>query len=172
VRRLLCLRMGQPQPQFDTTVDSGAFLSVFIPFMIIGLAFAVFSIVAMWRIFTKAGKPGWAAIVPFYNTYVLLKVVGRPGWWLVLLFVPLVNFVIVILVLVDLAKAFGKSGGFAVLLIFLQPIGMGILAFSGNAVYRGPLADPNFAAQQYQQQYQQPQYPPPGYPPQQGGAWR
>ena len=177
--------MGQPDPQFQT-IDTSTFLSVFIPLMIVALAFGIFGIVAMWRIFTKAGKPGWAAIVPFYNTYVLLKVIGRPGWWLVLLFVPIVDIVIVILMMIDLAKAFGKSGGFAVLLILLQPIGLGILAFSGNSVYRGPLADPNFAAWQYQQQQQQyqqqqyqqqqyppqGQYPPPGYPPQQGGPWQ
>lgn len=49
-------------------------------------------IIAMWRIFTKAGQPGWAAIIPFYNIYVLMKVVGRPGWWLILFLIPLVNF--------------------------------------------------------------------------------
>jgi hypothetical protein len=169
----------EPEPP-SAPIDSSTFLSWFIPLMIVGLAFAIFTVVVTWRVFTKAGKPGWAAIVPFYGTYVLLKLVGRPGWWLVLLIVPIVNIVIVILVLIDLAHAFGKSGGFAVLLIFLQPIGMAILAFSRDAVYRGPVADPNFVArQQYQPQYPPPghypppgQYPPPGYPPQQGGPWQ
>ncbi|PPK67485.1 DUF5684 domain-containing protein [Actinokineospora auranticolor] len=146
---------------------------------LIGLAFAVVGIVAMWRIFTKAGQPGWAAIVPFYNTYTLLKIVGRPGWWLALLFIPLVNIVILIIVVVDLAKAFGKGGGFAFVLIFFSFIGMLILAF-GSARYLGPVADPAFAAgghggypgggypqQGYQQPYQQ-GYPQPGYPQQQG----
>ena len=64
---------------------------------------------AGWKVFTKAGQPGWAILIPFYNTYVLLKIVGRPGWWLVLMFIPLVNIVIAIIVAIDLAKSFGKS---------------------------------------------------------------
>jgi hypothetical protein len=163
--------MGQPQPpQFD----AGTFLSVFIPLMIIMWALAILGVVAMWRVFSKAGQPGWAAIVPVYNTYVLLRMVGRPGWWLALLFVPIANVVILVLVMVDLATAFGKSGGFAALLILLPFVGLPILAFSNDAVYRGPVADPNFAAWQHSQNYgypqQQPQmgYPQQGYPPQQG----
>jgi membrane protein YqaA with SNARE-associated domain len=71
-----------------------------IPFVIIGLLFVLVAVAAMWKVFTKAGQPGWAAIVPFYNTYVLLKIVGRPGWWLLLLFIPLVNIAILIIVMV------------------------------------------------------------------------
>jgi Family of unknown function (DUF5684) len=145
--------MGEPQQQID--VD--AFMAVFIPFFIIGMALAILQIIMMWLIFEKAGKPGWAAIVPFYNTYVLLKLVGRPGWWMLLFFLPIVNIVFLIMVMVDLATAFGKPGVFAVLLIFLQPIGMAILAFSKNAVYRGPLADAHFMNWQQQQPGQ---YPP------------
>jgi Family of unknown function (DUF5684) len=153
------------QPQYDN-IDSSTFMSVFIPLMIVALVFGIFTLVVTWRVFTKAGKPGWAAIVPFYGTYVLLKIVGRPGWWLILFFVPIVNIVILILVLIDLAHAFGRSGGFAVLLILLQPIGMAILAFSHTAVYVGPVADPNFIAWRNQQ------YQHPGYPPQQAGPWQ
>lgn len=149
----------------ETTINTGAFLAVFIPVLIIAWAFAIVGIIAMWKIFTKAGQPGWAAIVPFYGTYVLLKTVGRPGWWLALCFVPIANIVIAILVMIDLAKAFGKDGGFAALLILLPFIGLPMLAF-GNAVYQGPLADPHFVAWQYQQyghqQYGYPQQP--GYP--------
>jgi len=178
--------MGQPQPHVPQ-VDTGAFLAAFIPFLIVLLALSIVQIIAMWRILTKAGQPGWAAIVPFYGTYVLLKTVGRPGWWLVMFFLPIANIVFLVLVMVDLAKAFGKSGGFAALLIFLPFVGMPMLAFSDNAVYRGPVADPNFAAwqnsqynqyyghpqgwpQQPQPGYQQypPQYPQQGHPPQQG----
>jgi hypothetical protein len=159
--------MGQPrQPQIDT----GAFLSAFIPILIVTWVLAIVGIVAMWKVFTKAGQPGWAAIVPFYNTYVLLKTVGRPGWWLVLLFVPIANVVIGILVMIDLARAFGKSGGFAVLLIFLPFVGLPMLAFGDSAVYRGPVADPNFVAWQNSQQYGYPQQSgyQQQYPPQQG----
>lgn len=134
----------------------------------------------MIKLYAKAGQPGWAAIVPIYNTYVMLKIVGRPGWWLALMLIPIVNIVLVIIMFVDLAKAFGKGGGFAVLLILLPLVGMPILAF-GSAVYRGPVADPGY--QQWlltQPGYGNPQagyypqvssgYPQPGYPAQQGYA--
>jgi Na+/proline symporter len=124
--------------------------------VIFGLAVAVVGIAAMWKVFTKAGKPGWAAIIPFYNAYTLLKVVGRPGWWLVLLFIPLVNIVIAIVVMVDLAKSFGKGGLFAFFgLIVFSFIGYCILGF-GKARYLGP-AGAGPSQQQYppqQAQYQ------------------
>ena len=96
-------------------------------------------IAGMWLIFTKAGRPGWAAIIPFYNIYTLLKVVGRPGWWLILYFIPLVNVVIEIIVFLNLAKSFGKGGGFAVGLIFLPFIFVPILGL-GSPRYVGPAA--------------------------------
>lgn len=123
------------------------------------LAIAILIIVAMWRIFTKAGKPGWAAIIPIYDVIVLLEIVGRPLWWVILYFIPLVNIVIGLIVLVDLAKAFGKGTGFALGLIFLSPIFMPILGF-GKAQYVGPVAAAPPA--------QYPPQPPAGgyYPPQ------
>jgi hypothetical protein len=88
----------------------------------------------------KAGQPGWAAIVPFYNCYILLKIAGRPGWWLVLLFLPLVNIVIGLLVAIDIAKAFGQSAVFGVIMLFLLAgIGYLMLGF-GNYRYLGPAA--------------------------------
>jgi hypothetical protein len=128
-----------------------------------GLVFVVLIIAAMWKIFTKAGKPGWAAIIPFYNLYTLLKIVGRPGWWLVLMFIPLVNVVIAIIVMVDLAKSFGKGGLFAFFgLIVFSFVGYCILGF-GKARYLGPAAagpaQQQYQAQQPQQQYGQPQQP-------------
>jgi hypothetical protein len=99
----------------------------------------VYVLVAMWTVFEKADQPGWAAIVPFYNLYVLLKVVGRPGWWLVLLFTPLVLVVVFVIVMIDLGKSFGKSGWFAVVLTLLPFIGWPMLAF-GQARYVGPVA--------------------------------
>jgi ABC-type sulfate transport system permease subunit len=101
------------------------------------IAVIVVMIVALWKVFTKAGKPGWAAIVPFYNYYVLLEVAGKPGWWLVLLLIPIVNIVFAILALVALAQRFGQGGGFAVGLIFLPFIFWPILAF-GSAQYTAP----------------------------------
>jgi len=103
---------------------------------IVYVAVIVFYIVAMWRVFEKAGQPGWAAIVPIYNVYILLKVAGQPGWWLILYLIPLVNIVIEIIVQVSVATKFGKGGGFAVGLIFLPFIFYPILAF-GDARYQG-----------------------------------
>ena len=104
---------------------------------IIGLAFLVLMLASLWRVFTKAGEKGWASLIPFYNTYVLLRIVGRPGWWLILFFIPLVNLITGIVVYYDLAKAFGKSVGYLLLLLFLPFIGYPMLAF-GDAKYRKP----------------------------------
>ena len=94
------------------------------------------------KIFKKAGrKDAWAAWIPIYNTYVLFEIAGRPGWWVFLAFIPffggLVLFVLSIIAYIDLAKSFGKSGGFAVLLLLLPIIGYPMLAF-GDAAYQGP----------------------------------
>jgi hypothetical protein len=106
---------------------------------VVMMIWIVIVIAAMWRIFTKAGQPGWAAIVPLYNYYVLLKVVGRPGWWLILLFIPLVNFVVGLIVTYDLAKVFGKGMGYFLGLLFLSFIFYPMLAF-GSAQYQGKAA--------------------------------
>lgn len=107
------------------------------PFMtVVYLAVAVLGIVAMWKIFEKAGEPGWAAIIPFYNLYVLFKITWGNGWKFLFLLIPIANVVFLIITMVKLAKAFGKSGGFAVGLIFLSVIFYCILAF-GDAQYIG-----------------------------------
>ncbi len=98
----------------------------------LSLALAVLGIVAMWKIFVKAGEPGWAAIIPFYNLYVLFKITWGSGWKFLLLLIPIANIVFVIITMVKLAKAFGKSGGFAVGLIFLGVIFYCILAFDDS----------------------------------------
>jgi len=105
--------------------------------LLVGAVVVIFMIAALWKVFSKAGQPGWAAIIPFYNTYVLCKVAGRPGWWLVLLILPVVNIIFGIIVAIDVAKAFGKSGVFGFFLLFLLPIiGYPILGFGGDQ-YRG-----------------------------------
>ncbi len=96
---------------------------------ILSLALAVLGIVAMWKIFEKAGEPGWAAIIPFYNLYVLFKITWGNGWKFLFLLIPIANIVFAIITMVKLAKAFGKSGGFVVGLIFLSIIFYCILAF-------------------------------------------
>lgn len=99
----------------------------------------VFYIYSMWRIYAKAGKPGWAAIIPIYNVLVELEIVGRPWWWLLLTLVPVVNIVIGVIITLNLAQVFGKSTGFGIGLIFLPIIFIPILAF-GNAKYLAPIA--------------------------------
>lgn len=100
------------------------------------LALGVLMIASIWKIFSKAGQPGWAAIVPFYNVIVLIQVAGRPVWWFVLMLIPFVNAIIGIIVAIDLAKAFGKGAGFAVGLIFLPFIFYPMLGL-GGAQYQG-----------------------------------
>ncbi|MEA5077271.1 MAG: DUF5684 domain-containing protein [Anaerolineaceae bacterium] len=97
----------------------------------------VFFIYCLWRVFSKAGKPGWAAIVPFYNVIVELEIVGKPWYWLLLMLIPVVNVVLGIIVMVRMAKVFGKSGGFAVGLVLLPFIFLPILAFD-SSTYLGP----------------------------------
>lgn len=110
--------------------------------MVVLFALAIFLIAALWKVFVKAGEPGWAAIVPLYNTYVLVKIAGRPWWWLLLLFIPVVSLIIGIILSVDLAKSFGKGVGFAIGLILVPFIFVPILGF-GSAQYQGPAAATN-----------------------------
>ena len=108
---------------------------------IFAIAVAVVMIAAMWKVFTKAGKPGWASIIPIYNIIVLLSIAGKPTWWFILLLIPIVNLVIAILMYVALAEKFGKGGGFAMGLVFLGVIFFPILGF-GSAQYQGAIAKP------------------------------
>jgi Family of unknown function (DUF5684) len=108
-------------------------------FWIFWLAFMILMIAACWKIFTKAGQPGWASIIPIYNWYILCKIVGRPGWWVILLLIPFINFIIGIILCIDLAKSFGKGVGFGIGLILLGVIFFPILGF-GGAQYQGPAA--------------------------------
>lgn len=116
--------------------------------IILYFAFIVFLIASMWTVFTKAGEPGWAAIVPIYNIITLLKIVGKPWWWLLLYFVPIVGIVFIIWTYNMLSKSFGKEEGFTVGLVLLGIVFLPILAF-GDAKYVGPYGDPAaFAAAQ------------------------
>jgi hypothetical protein len=99
----------------------------------------VFIIVGLWKVFVKAGKPGWAAIIPIYNTIVLLEIVGRPIWWFILLLIPCVNVVISIIVMIDLAKSFGKDTLYGIGCALLGFIFVPMLGF-GSATYQGPAA--------------------------------
>jgi len=105
-------------------------------FGIFGLILLVVIIIGACKVFAKAGEPGWAAIVPIYSFVVLLKIIDKPIWWIILMFIPLVNFIIAIICSLELAKKFGKGAGFGIGLIFLGFIFMPILGF-GKAEYQG-----------------------------------
>ena len=107
--------------------------------IIFGLLVALLMIVAMWKVFTKAGQPGWASIIPIYNIYIWCKIVGRPWWWILLMLIPFVNFIVAIILCIDLAKSFGKGVGFGIGLALLGIIFFPILGF-GSAQYQGPAA--------------------------------
>lgn len=101
------------------------------------LAIVVFIIASIWKTFEKAGQPGWAAIVPIYNLYIMTKIAGKPGWWVVMFIIPIVNYIFLIWTYNLISKSFGKGVGFTLGLIFLGPIFWGILGF-GSATYQGP----------------------------------
>lgn len=144
-------------------------------FTIISLVLCVFVLVCMWIIFRKAGKPGWAAIVPFYNLYVLFEITWGSGMRFLLLLIPIYNIILGIQTQVRLAKAFGKSGGFAAGLVFLPYIFIPLLAF-GKETYQGvpvkaaPYQNNPYQQGGYSQQPQQFQYAAPPQQPQQYAA--
>lgn len=114
--------------------------ALFFGFALFSLAIALFVIVAQWKVYEKAGQPGWACIIPFYNMYILLKIAGKPGWWLLLMLIPLVNIIYIVWTTNMVSRSFGKDEGFTLGLIFLGFIFWPILGF-GDAVYLGPYGD-------------------------------
>lgn len=106
-------------------------------FTLVYLAIIVLMAVAMWKIYVKADKPGWACIVPFYSQYCLCDITFGNGWLFLLSFVPCVNYVMAVIIFFKLAKAFGQGIGFGFGLLFLSPIFLPILGF-GSSEYVGP----------------------------------
>jgi hypothetical protein len=117
--------------------ESGNWASaLFGGFMLIAWILVACLVVAgVWMTFVKAGRPGWGAIIPFYNFYLMIKVAGHPGWWLILMFIPFVNFVILIIVCLGIAKNFGHGAGYGILLWLLPFIMFLVLGF-GSDQYR------------------------------------
>jgi hypothetical protein len=128
------------QDDGSSAVATGAMAGLGIGFFLVMMVIAVVFIIGYWKVFEKAGQPGWAAIIPIYNAYILTQIAGRPGWWVLLLMIPFINVVIVLLLSIDIAKSFGQSAVFGVVMLFLlSAIGYLVLGF-GNYRYIGPAA--------------------------------
>jgi hypothetical protein len=126
--------------------------------IVVYLVFIVLSIAGMWKVYTKAGKPGWACIIPFYNLIVLCEIIGKPIWWFLLMIFPCTSLIFLIWGYNLLSKSFGKGVGFTLGLAFplTSPIFFMILGF-GDAVYLGPSASEAFAANRFDSSdYQKP----------------
>ncbi|AEV97530.1 hypothetical protein A4D02_30485 [Niastella koreensis] len=123
-------------------------VSVVVSLVLIFSTLIVFIYIVHWRIFEKAGRPGWEAIIPVYNTFIMMKIIGKPWWWILLLCIPFVNIIFAIIAVNMLSKSFGKDEGFTVGLLLLGIVFYPLLAF-GDAKYIGPYGDPAaFAAAQ------------------------
>ena len=116
---------------------AAASAGVMLVYTVFILVITVLTLVAMWKIFVKAGKPGWACLIPFYNVYCMYDIAWGNGWLFLLTFIPCVGFVFAIIMLFKLAKAFGQGTGFGFGLLFLNTIFVLILGF-GKAEYIGP----------------------------------
>lgn len=116
---------------------AGILASFGIGFFIIFFAFAILSIIIYWKVYEKAGEPGWACLIPIYGTIVFLRIGGKPWYWLLGFFVPILGIILIVKWLHSISLAFGKDTGFTVGLFFLTPIFLAILAF-GDAKYIGP----------------------------------
>jgi uncharacterized membrane protein YhaH (DUF805 family) len=130
------------QTMYGTTSASAsdaAAAAMMIPMMMFYIAIFVLAVAGMWRVFSKAGRPGWYALVPIYNSIVLAEIVGRPGWVGLLNLVPFLNIYINVIIALDIAKSFGKDTTFGVLTIFFPFVTYPILGF-GSAKYQGPSA--------------------------------
>jgi hypothetical protein len=123
---------------YDPSTGSPALFAAFFGIMMIpGLIAGVICAVGMWKIFEKAGKPGWASLIPIYNLIVLLEIIGKPMWWLLVIFFPCTTFIFLIWALNLLSKSFGQSEGFTIGLVILPYVFFPILGF-GNYQYIGP----------------------------------
>ena len=117
-----------------TTGSSSVSLAVF---FLLYLPLIIIMVASYWKIFTKAGRPGWVALIPLYREWVVIEMIGKPAWWFLMLFIPIVNIVFAIMMYNELAKTFGKGAGFVVLMIFLPFIAFPILGF-GKSRYTAP----------------------------------
>ena len=121
----------------DSAPSSDILGPIFVIYLVVLSIISLAYLAASWKIFIKAGRPGWAVLIPIYNLVVYLQIVGRPAWWILLFFVPVVNFAISIMLSLDLAKVFNKTPVFGIIALWFLPVGYFILGF-GSAKYTKP----------------------------------
>ena len=110
----------------------GIFAGAMGTYFVIALVFYVLLVIAEWKIYTKAGEPGWASLIPIYNMYVLFRIIYGNGWKFLLCLVPLLNIAVGIMMWIRLAQAFGKGIGFGIFTLFFPNIGTLILGFGSD----------------------------------------
>lgn len=118
-------------------VDETAVAAGMMGYMFVMFLASIVMIVALWKLYAKAEKPGWASIVPIYNLFVMLEMIGKPAWWIILFFIPGANAVVGILMTYHFVKCFGKPGSHVLLALFFGLIYFPYLAFS-SAAYTAP----------------------------------
>jgi hypothetical protein len=119
----------------DSGSTAGAVVLVLLLFLVYA-AVVVLVIAGMWKMFTKAGQKGWLAIIPILNVYVLIRLAGREGWWILLFLIPCVSIVVAFVVYIDVAQRFGKSAAYGVGMVILPFVFIPLLGF-GDAEYQG-----------------------------------
>lgn len=108
-------------------------------FFILSLVFFLACIAGLWKIFEKAGEPGWKAIVPFYNFYIWLKIIKKPLWWYIFLLIPFINVFVILIMVVEILKCYGKFGlGEQALGVIFPFIYLPYLGFSAKERYIHP----------------------------------
>lgn len=130
--------------QYSTSVPDSTLAALAVFALIVWLVAAIAGLVvlvATWKLFDKAGKPGWATLIPIYNVIVMLEIVRRPIWWLVMLLLPFANIVFSVMLTIDFVKAYGKSTLYGVVSIFFPFVTYPLLAFDRNAVYTAPTGE-------------------------------
>lgn len=115
----------------------GFLATVSVTFWLICIALSVVAIIGKWKMYKKAGVDGWESLIAGHNFIVEMKLGGIPTYWYFLIFVPFGIIAISCWKQMELAKSFGKSTGFGIGLILLNPIFTAILGF-GKAQYLGP----------------------------------
>ncbi len=132
----VCRMNGQVVPCSQVGDAFGSFGFLLPLFFLLEWALIILIVTSMWKIFTKAGQPGWASLIPIYNVVKTLEIVGKPDWWVILMFVPFVNIVVSVIIAYNLAVVFNKGPLFTAGMIFLPFIFYPILAF-GSSTYVG-----------------------------------